>query len=103
MKSLFISFLILFLIVSCTSQKQLANQAMNESHIDSDLDGVPDFKDACPNEPGSPYNLGCPQKTTFSSSFDAALSTDSDLDGVPDEDDECPNEYGSPFNQGCPL
>lgn len=102
-KSIFIAILFIFSVSSCTLQRQLAIEAMNESHIDSDLDGVPDYKDACPNQSGSPYNLGCPQETKFSSNFDAENSTDSDLDGVPDDEDECPYKYGSPFNQGCPL
>lgn len=71
--------------------------------MDTDLDGVHDLKDACPMEAGSPFNLGCPEKTKLSLNFDRESSNDSDLDGVPDDRDECPNVYGSPFNLGCPY
>jgi hypothetical protein len=87
-----------FTLYSC-SQKKILN---TNKTIDSDLDGVWDYKDACPNEPGSPFNMGCPKTTELSGNINKELSTDTDLDGVPDDKDECPNEYGSPFNQGCP-
>ncbi|MDA8404598.1 MAG: outer membrane beta-barrel domain-containing protein [Desulfobacteraceae bacterium] len=47
--------------------------------VDSDRDGVPDYKDECPNTPmGVAVDAkGCP--------------LDSDMDGVPDYKDECPN------------
>lgn len=74
-----------------------------DPYLDSDLDGVPDYKDACPNQYGSPFNLGCHEKSDIPMKFNRQLSTDADLDGVPDEEDECPFEYGSPFNMGCPI
>jgi hypothetical protein len=61
--------------------------------IDSDRDGVPDDKDACPNTPrGVKVDaVGCP--------------VDSDKDGVPDYRDKCPNTtFGTKVNaDGCPL
>lgn len=75
---------------------------VNNEFTDSDLDGVPDYRDACPNEAGSPFNMGCPKSSTSIEETVSKLSTDTDLDGVPDDKDECPKQYGSPFNQGCP-
>lgn len=35
---------------------------INKKHwLDSDNDGVPDYRDNCPNEPGSAANNGCPE------------------------------------------
>ncbi len=55
--------------------------------FDSDLDGVPDHLDLCPNTPlGVAVNsFGC-----------ACFEIDSDNDGVDDCDDECPN---TPVNE----
>ena len=55
--------------------------------VDSDGDGIPDIYDLCPNVPGLPQFLGCP---------------DTDGDGIPDFLDRCPNEPGPPENHGCP-
>lgn len=85
--------------ISCAQQKKLADH----NKIDSDLDGIHDNRDACPMEPGSIFNLGCPDSTQLALKFNESASTDSDLDGVEDSKDECPYEYGSPFNQGCPF
>lgn len=73
--------------------------------VDSDLDGVHDLRDACPNQSGSFFNLGCPDDNGLLSlsNIDQVKSTDTDLDGVMDDKDECPLVYGSPFNQGCPI
>ena len=54
---------------------------------DEDGDGVPDKKDKCPTEKGSPSLDGCP---------------DQDSDGVPDKDDTCPTVWGPADNKGCP-
>jgi hypothetical protein len=57
---------------------------------DRDGDGVPDSRDACPDEPGSGLD-GC----------DPPPLTDSDGDGFPDSSDLCPAEPGvAPV--GCP-
>ncbi|TWI76870.1 OOP family OmpA-OmpF porin [Desulfobotulus alkaliphilus] len=61
--------------------------------LDSDGDGVPDYRDRCPDTPpGVPVDQwGCP--------------IDSDGDGVPDYRDRCPDTPpGVPVDQwGCPL
>jgi serine/threonine protein phosphatase PrpC len=54
---------------------------------DADLDGIPDWNDECPNEPGLPALNGCP---------------DRDGDGIRDLDDECPDAPGLPGLGGCP-
>jgi outer membrane protein OmpA-like peptidoglycan-associated protein len=65
---------------------------------DSDGDGVPDDKDACPDDAGvktnDPKTNGCPPPT------------DTDKDGVLDADDACPSLAGiksdDPKKNGCP-
>ena len=65
--------------------------------LDSDRDGVPDFRDACPNVPededGHHDDDGCPD-------------LDDDHDGIPDADDACPEipEDKDRFldDDGCP-
>lgn len=97
----YIFLVFVFCQISCTQQQAfLADKA-----ADSDLDGVHDRRDACPNEAGSVFNLGCPLENNqlLSAYYDKLKSTDSDLDGVPDDKDECVNLYGSPFNLGCPF
>jgi OmpA-OmpF porin, OOP family len=54
---------------------------------DTDRDGIPDEKDACPKEPGSVKMNGCPDK---------------DNDGVADKDDDCPETFGLASLKGCP-
>ena len=60
--------------------------------IDSDNDGVPDYKDECPNTPAEALGTidakGCPM--------------DTDGDGVLDYLDKCPQVPGSKANKGCP-
>lgn len=90
----------LILFTSCTQQKILSNN----NSLDADLDGVHDYRDNCPDEPGSIFNFGCPNaEPKLSSIYDKNKSTDADLDGIPDSKDDCPALYGSPFNQGCPF
>ena len=55
---------------------------------DGDGDGVPDIDDKCPDKPGKPQFLGCP---------------DTDDDGIPDAEDACPTQPGTPEAQGCPV
>jgi outer membrane protein OmpA-like peptidoglycan-associated protein len=55
---------------------------------DGDGDGVPDLDDKCPDRPGKPQFLGCP---------------DTDDDGIPDAEDSCPTQPGTPEAQGCPV
>lgn len=54
---------------------------------DSDGDGVPDKRDACPEEPGLEIYNGCP---------------DSDGDGIVDKNDKCPAKAGLAAFDGCP-
>ncbi len=54
---------------------------------DTDGDGIPDHKDACPNAPGLEQFNGCP---------------DADGDGIPDKDDNCPQAAGDAKFNGCP-
>ena len=54
---------------------------------DTDGDGIPDNEDACPTRRGPVQFHGCP---------------DTDGDGIPDKDDDCPNEAGLVLFRGCP-
>lgn len=54
---------------------------------DTDKDGIPDNKDACPEVPGLKEFNGCP---------------DTDGDGIPDKDDACPEVAGPKEFNGCP-
>ncbi|MBA5630207.1 thrombospondin type 3 repeat-containing protein [Moheibacter lacus] len=100
-KTIFLLSIFMLCQISCS--KQQATLAKND--VDTDLDGVHDRRDACPNESGSVFNLGCPLETNqlLSAYYDQMKSTDADLDGVADDKDECPDVYGSPFNLGCPF
>ncbi|MBX3248617.1 MAG: OmpA family protein [Myxococcales bacterium] len=64
-----------------------------EAPADTDGDGIPDDRDACPSEAedldGFEDADGCPDP-------------DNDGDGVPDADDRCPLEAGPAENEGCP-
>jgi len=95
----FLIFFGLLLLFSCAPQKESNTIA----YRDADLDGINDNKDACPQESGSLFNLGCPNEKSLVLDMDKKLSTDNDLDGVKNDKDECPGIYGSPFNQGCPF
>ncbi|MEZ5042680.1 MAG: DUF6089 family protein [Saprospiraceae bacterium] len=54
---------------------------------DLDKDGIVDYKDACPNQPGLATHNGCP---------------DTDGDGIADINDICPNVPGTRQMGGCP-
>ena len=54
---------------------------------DTDKDGIPDNKDACPEVPGLKEFNGCP---------------DTDGDGIADKDDACPQVKGPKEFNGCP-
>ena len=55
---------------------------------DCDGDGVPDARDACPDQVGLDPG-GCPPR-------------DRDADGVLDQGDACPDRAGPRGNHGCP-
>jgi outer membrane protein OmpA-like peptidoglycan-associated protein len=84
---------------------------------DSDMDGVPDKKDKCPNTPAGVAvdTNGCPIDTDGDGVADyidecptvAGLTSlkgcpDSDKDGVADKDDACPDVPGLVNLKGCP-
>lgn len=83
---------------------------------DSDMDGISNKKDKCPNEKGVPEMAGCPNPDKdgdgmldkddkcpdVAGSKTAAGCPDADLDGVADAEDRCPQQSGSPAMQGCP-
>jgi outer membrane protein OmpA-like peptidoglycan-associated protein len=95
--------------------------------IDSDRDGLPDYKDECPLKAGPVENKGCPTKDVKEldwedsdgdgviNQFDKEPNTpknarvygngvaiDSDYDNVPDYMDDCPFKAGTAENKGCP-
>ena len=90
---------------------------------DSDKDGIPDKKDACPNTPlGATVDArGCPTDSDKDGVYDgldkcpntpagatvdaSGCPTDSDSDGVPDGIDQCPNTpAGVQVDpKGCPV
>lgn len=65
--------------------------------IDSDGDGIPDYLDQCPNTPSAAYGMV----------DSVGCPIDSDLDGVPDYLDLCPNTPAEARDfvdaDGCPL
>ncbi|MEO7332033.1 MAG: OmpA family protein [Minicystis sp.] len=73
----------------------------DETRPDRDHDGIPDARDACPNDKGvtseDPEKNGCPR---------AEAKLDRDHDGVPDADDVCPDSAGiddrDRGRRGCP-
>jgi OmpA-OmpF porin, OOP family len=68
--------------------KQIPSEPVKEK--DSDLDGVPDKYDSCPDIAGSLKWNGCPVP-------------DSDQDGVNDEQDSCLHLAGVARYHGCPI
>ncbi len=100
--------------------------------LDRDHDGIPDDKDACPDEPGpksdDPKKNGCPirdrdhdgipddedacpdhpaPKSADPKKNGRPLPKDTDGDGIPDDKDACPTEPGPPNDDpkknGCPI
>ncbi len=59
----------------------------NGCPIDTDGDGVADYVDDCPTVPGLTSLKGCP---------------DRDKDGIADKDDDCPDVAGLASLKGCP-
>ena len=60
---------------------------LQDAPIDTDTDGMADYIDKCPQQPGSAAMNGCP---------------DTDNDGVADMDDKCPTVPGLAAFTGCP-
>lgn len=84
---------------------------------DADGDGLPDFEDECPDEPGPALAKGCPDTDNDgvangvddcptekgpASNNGCPAPDDRDADGVPDKEDECPNVPGTLALNGCP-
>ncbi len=59
----------------------------NGCPLDTDGDGVPDYIDDCPTVAGLTSLKGCP---------------DTDKDGIADKDDACPDVFGLASLKGCP-
>ncbi len=59
----------------------------NGCPVDTDGDGVADYLDDCPTVAGLTSLKGCP---------------DSDKDGIADKDDDCPEVFGLASLKGCP-
>ncbi|WP_319592350.1 OmpA family protein [uncultured Draconibacterium sp.] len=59
----------------------------NGCPVDTDGDGIADYKDECPDEIGLAEFNGCP---------------DTDGDGIPDKNDDCPKVAGLAKFSGCP-
>jgi outer membrane protein OmpA-like peptidoglycan-associated protein len=72
------------------TKEQTAYQATTVTIPDSDLDGITDDKDKCPNTPGIAKYEGCP-------------APDADGDGIADDVDKCPNQAGIAKYEGCPV
>lgn len=66
---------------------------------DTDGDGIPDNKDACPDTPGTKANKGCPEGIKPPAK---QFRYDRDQDGVPNEFDKCPDIAGTEEDEGCP-
>jgi OOP family OmpA-OmpF porin len=95
------------------------------SEADSDMDGVPDSRDKCPNTPRGCIvdKNGCPTDSDHDGVCDGAdkcpdtpagtkvdatgcpATVDSDGDGVPDDLDQCPNtpRGARVDSRGCPI
>jgi outer membrane protein OmpA-like peptidoglycan-associated protein len=74
---------------SSREQEEINRLLMGDSY-DPDHDGIAGEADRCPDKPGSPERLGCPDR-------------DIDDDGIFDRDDECPfDSAGGRGKNGCP-
>lgn len=60
---------------------------VNGCPVDTDGDGIADYMDDCPTVPGLSSLKGCP---------------DTDKDGIADKDDACPDVFGLASFKGCP-
>lgn len=78
------------------SNRTVGNFYFNQKILDNDGDGIPNNRDACPNESGIRAYNGCPPTAA-----EAPTPTDSDGDGVPNKYDQCPDEVGLLEYDGC--
>ena len=70
-------------------EKKPAEPVKIDSTLDTDSDGIPDFRDKCAGHKDVAKYDGCPVP-------------DSDGDGVNDDADKCPQVEGPVSNNGCP-
>lgn len=71
-------------------EQEEINRILQRDRVDPDGDGLTGGVDRCPDEPGPPENLGCPDE-------------DSDHDGWIDREDACPELPAGPSGRdGCP-
>jgi len=85
----------LLLLVACGAAKtpsDPANHSAVDTTADHDGDGIPDFRDKCPDQP---------EDIDAFQDADGCPDPDDDHDGVPDEQDMCPDQAGSD-SKGCP-
>ena len=75
--------------------EKVVEEVVKEVPLDSDVDGVFDGEDKCPNT----------QSGEKVDKYGCLIKQDSDKDGVPDEDDKCPNTLGGikVDYRGCEL
>jgi OOP family OmpA-OmpF porin len=91
-----------------TSEPQVEN-------TDTDMDGIVDAEDLCPNIAGTAALNGCPDAdndgiadasdecptVAGTAAFNGCPDTDGD--GIADKDDNCPDKAGLAENGGCPV
>lgn len=76
---------------SSSREQEEITRLQQRDRDDPDGDGMVGKADLCPDDPGPPLNMGCPDQ-------------DKDKDGFVDRIDECPTEPGGPGGQkGCPI
>jgi len=93
----------------------LGGKPKEKKETDRDKDGISDSEDQCPDEPGTPELLGCPdgdgdgvadkydECPTVAGKKSLAGCPDRDNDGIADHKDQCPDEAGVAELFGCPV
>jgi len=99
----------------------MASVRYDYTFLDADGDGIPDERDACPQQAEDRDSFqdddGCPDPDNDGDGVADGEDTcplqagpkeydgcaDADGDEVPDNVDQCPNEPGPPANNGCPI
>lgn len=101
-----------FIYLLGKSTEDMPNKEMEKK--DTDMDGIADELDLCPNAFGSKELNGCPDKDgdNVPDYLDKCPETkglaamggcpDTDGDGISDNEDECPKVAGTADNKGCP-
>jgi hypothetical protein len=100
---------------SCFSKKITSKRVTIAAPKDSDLDGVNDSDDKCPDVKGLANLDGCPDAdgdgiadyldkcpdVIGQARYQGCPVPDTDKDGINDDDDECPTVFGYARYQGC--